>query len=315
MGTVDSRSLLDFARFKPLAAWSLSSAVLGASLAFFLSGGEIAEPWPMAAAMVCIVLMQYVSHPLNDITDRELDARAAIAATGRRKPLVNGSATVTEARMLSASIVAVILLIMAGLIVFRPVLIVPASYGMFAVLGYSHSKLRLSYRPFTEMYLGVPVNMIAVLAIAYIGAGTFSPLSVMVAIAFGFAASSLFVSMMSMDYAADRSDRKETTVVRYPRSHWCAAFPAIGLLAFIFSLPFAAASLSVAALISMAALSTATFLVLITIGAKADRLRFDYLDGLSNSMEARSNSLRLKQLYTSVLYAVGMSMIFLQQGV
>ena len=137
----------------------------------------------------------------------------------------------------------------------------------------------------------------------------------MVAIAFGFAASSLFVSMMSMDYAADRSDRKETTVVRYPRSHWCAAFPGIGLLAFIFSLPFAAASLSVAALVSMAALSTATFLVLIMIGAKADRLRFDHLDGLSNSMEARSNSLRLKQLYASVLYAVGMSMIFLQQGV
>jgi 1,4-dihydroxy-2-naphthoate octaprenyltransferase len=312
---MDASSLLDFARIKPLAAWSLSSAILGGSLAFFLSGGRIAEPWPMAAAMVCVVLMQYVSHPLNDITDRELDARAAIAATGRKKPLVNGSATVGEARMLSVAIMAVILLIMAGLVAFRPVLIIPASYGVFAVLGYSHSGLRLSYRPFTELYLAVPVNTIAVLAIAYIGAGTITTLSVLVALAFGFTASSLFVSMMSMDYATDREDRKETTVVRYPRSRWCAAFPAIGSIVFIVSMPFAAASLSIGALISMAALSVMTFTVLIIIGTRVDRLRFDHLDGLSEGFEARSNGLRLKQLYTSVLYAVGLSVIFLQQGV
>ena len=312
---MDTSSLLDFARFKPLAAWSLSSAVLGASMAFFLSDGEIAELLPMAAAMACIVLMQYVSHPLNDINDRELDARAAIAATGRRKPLVSGSATVGEARMLSAVILAAVMLIMVGLVIFRPVLIFPASYGVFAVLGYSHSRLRLSYRPFTELYLGVPVNMIAVLVIAYIGAGTISMLSVLVAMAFGFAASSIFVSMMSMDYASDRADHKETTVVRYPRSRWCAVFPALGLAAFITSLPFAAASMSTAALISMASLSIATFIALIAMGAKADRLRFDHLDGLSIGMEERSNGLRLKQLYTSILYAVGMSVIFLQQGV
>lgn len=311
---MDTSSLLDFARFKPLAAWSLSSAVLGASLAFFLSGGEIAEPGPMAAAMVCIVLMQYVSHPLNDITDRELDAHVDIEASGRKKPLVNGSATVHEAKVLSAIILIVILVIMAGLIIFRPLLIIPAAYGVFAVLGYSHSRLRLSYRSFTELYLGVPVNVIAVLVIAYIGAGTISVLSVLVAIAFGFAASSIFVSMMSMDYATDRADRKVTTVVRYPRSRWCAVFPAIGLSAFIIALPFAAASMSIAALASLAALSVMTFFVLIAVGAKADRLRLDHLDGRSAGMEARSNGLRLKQLYTSVLFAVGMSVIFLQQG-
>ena len=311
---MDASSLFDFARFKPLAAWSLSSAALGASMAFFQSDGSILEPWPMAAAMICIVLMQYVSHPLNDITDRELDAKAAIAATGRKKPLVNGTATVNEAKMLSVAVVMVVLLIMAALIIFRPVLIVPAMYGMFALLGYSHSSLRLSYRPFTELYLGVPVNMIAVLVIAYIGSGTISALSVLVAVAFGFAASSVFVSMMSMDYATDRSNGKETTVVRYPRSRWCTIFPAIGLMASIISMPFAASSMSVAALLSYAALSVATFLVLMALGARADRLRLEHLVGLTNDMEPRSNDLRLKQLYASILFAVGISIIFLQQG-
>jgi len=311
---VETSSLVDFARFKPLAAWSISSAVLGASMAFFLSDGEIVEPLPMAAAMACIVLMQYVSHPLNDITDRELDARAAIAATGRRKPLVSGSATVSEARVLSEIILVVVMFIMAGLVIFRPVLIIPATYGVFAVLGYSHSALRLSYRPFTELYLAVPVNMISVVVIAYIGAGTITMLSALVALAFGFAASTVFVSMMSMDYATDRADRKETTVVRYPRSRWCAAFPAFGLSALIISLPFAAATMGLAAILSLAVLSISAFLALILIGAKADRLRIDHLYGRPDDLEAGTNRLRLKQLYISVLYALGTSAIFLQQG-
>ncbi len=308
-------SLMDFARFKPLAAWSLSSAVLGASMAFFLSDGHIAEPWPMTAAVACIVLMQYVSHPLNDITDREADSLEAMTATGRRKPLVDGSATVSEARALSMVIVATILVIMAGLIVFRPVLLAPAAYGMFAVMGYSHPGLRLSYRPLTELYLGVPVNMIAVLVIAFIGSGTVSFLSVAVAAAFGFAASSLFVSMMSMDYPSDSLNGKETTVVRYPRSHWCALFPAIGLGAFIISLPFAAALMSSAALLGYTVLSVTVFLALMAYGRKADHLRFAHLDGRVDGMESRSNDLRLKQLYTSVLYAAGLSVIFLNMGV
>lgn len=48
----------------------------------------------MVATMICVVLMQYVSHPINDITDLEVDRRAAIAVIGRRKPLVEDAISV-----------------------------------------------------------------------------------------------------------------------------------------------------------------------------------------------------------------------------
>lgn len=91
---METSSLIDFARFKPLTAWSMSSAAIGASLAIFLTRGRIEEPWLMVATMICVVLMQYVSHPINDITDLEVDRRAAIAVIGRRKPLVEDAISV-----------------------------------------------------------------------------------------------------------------------------------------------------------------------------------------------------------------------------
>lgn len=284
-------------------------------MAVFLSGGRIDDPWLMAAAVVCVVLMQYVAHPLNDITDLEADRRAAIAATGRRKPLVDGPVTVGEAKALSGALVGTILLLMASLILVRPALIVPASYGMFALMGYNHSAMRLSYRPYTELYLAAPVNAIAVLVIAYIGSDAITPLSILVATAFGIAASSLFVSMMSMDYRTDKEAGKRTTVVKHPRWRWCEAFPALGLIPFLASIPLAYSSMSYWGLVAYAALSTATFLALTSLGRRADRVRMEHIDRPGGRMEERSNDVRLKQLYISILYAVGLSAIFLQQGV
>ena len=312
---MDASSLIDFARFKPLAAWSLSSTALGASMAVFLSGGRIDDPWLMAAAVVCVVLMQYVAHPLNDITDLEADRRAAIAATGRRKPLVDGPVTVGEAKALSGALVGTILLLMAGLILVRPALIVPASYGMFALMGYNHSAMRLSYRPYAELYLAAPVNAIAVLVIAYIGSDAITPLSILVATAFGIAASSLFVSMMSMDYRTDKEAGKRTTVAKHPRWRWCEAFPALGLIPFLAAIPLAYSSMSYWGLVAYAALSTATFLAQAALVRRADRVRMEHIDRPGGRMEERSNDVRLKQLYISILYAVGLSAIFLQQGV
>lgn len=308
---MEAGALVDFARIKPLAAWSLSAAAVGGALALDLSGDAPVDAGPMAAAMVCVVLMQYVSHPLNDLTDHELDRAAAIESTGRRKPLVSGKAGRGEVKGLSAVVVLVIVVLMAYLVVLRPLLLLPAAYGMFALLGYSHAGLRLSYRPFTELYLGVPVNTIAVLVIAYVGSGRLSVAAVAVAVVFGFAASAFFVSMMSMDYPTDRAHGKETTVVRHPRSSWCTLFPAAGLALALVSLPVVAGAAGSELALAYGVLSAVAFSALIVLGRRADRLRHQHLDGAEGELGPRTGDLRLKQLYVSVAYAVGLTVLFL----
>jgi 4-hydroxybenzoate polyprenyltransferase len=86
----------------------VSASVLGASLAFLLGGGTIANLGSMLLAIVCVVLMQYVAHPMNDVMDLELDRRSPIGPTGRHKPLVDGTATVREVNHLSAGMIVVI---------------------------------------------------------------------------------------------------------------------------------------------------------------------------------------------------------------
>jgi len=307
---METGALVDFARVRPLAAWSLSAAALGGAMAFYLGDGAV-DGVPMAAAMVCVVLMQYVSHPLNDLTDYELDREAAIESTRRRKPLVRGAIATSEAKGLSVAVAAVVVALMAYLIILRPLLLLPATFGMFALLGYNHRALRLSYRPFTELYLSMPVNAIAVAVIAYVGSGVLTAATVAVAVTFGFAASAFFVSMMSMDYPTDRAHGKVTTVVRYPRSHWCTIYPAIGLGVALLALPAVAVELGTTLGLVYGAITAAVFGALIVLGRSADRLRHRNLDDRVEEMASRTGDLRMRQLYISVVYALALTTLFL----
>ncbi|MBI0583191.1 MAG: prenyltransferase [Methanomassiliicoccus sp.] len=307
-----SRALVQFARFKPLAAWSVSASVLGASLAFYLTGGSLVDPASMLLAMVCVILMQYVAHPMNDIMDLELDRKAPIASTGRFKPLVDGSATVKEASGLSAVIVAAFILIMVVLIIGRPVLLLPAIYGTVALFGYNHPRLRWAYRPYTELYLGVPINTLSVLVISYVGSGIVNSLSVTVSIVFGFASSAFFVSMMSMDYPTDRANGKITTVVRWPRSRYCTWFPLFGLAVAIAAVPVWMNMGAPA--IAMIASSVAAFAVLALYGKRVDELRMKSIHGSVDHPEASSGNMRLGQLGVSIVFSMVLSLVLLSGG-
>lgn len=308
-----SISLVQFARFKPLAAWSVSASVLGTSLALLLGEGTILYAFPMAMAIVCVVLMQYVAHPMNDIMDLELDRKAPIGPTGRHKPLVDGTATVREVNYLSAGIIVAVLVIMLYLIVLRPVLLIPAAYGMVALFGYNHPRLRWAYRPYAELYLGVPINTMSVLVISFIGSGEVTVLSVAVSVVFGFASGAFFVSMMSMDYPTDRSNGKITTVVRWPSVRYCTGYPMLGLAAAVGAMP-AFISLAGWAAASAVLLCALTFAGLAFLGNRVDGLRFRYLRGEGPRPEEMSGSIRLGQLYMSVVFAVALSVVLVAGG-
>jgi 1,4-dihydroxy-2-naphthoate octaprenyltransferase len=308
-----SISLIRFARFKPLAAWSVSASVLGASLALLIGGGAVENPLPMAVAMACVVLMQYVAHPMNDIMDIDLDRQAPIGPTGRHKPLVDGTATMQEVKHLSTVIVASVLVMMTYLIYLQPVLLVPAAYGMVALFGYNSSRLRWAYRPYTELYLGVPINMVSVMVISFIGSGAITPLSAAVSAIFGFAATAFFVSMMSMDYPTDRSNGKMTSVVRWPEVRYCGGYSMLGLAVAIGAAPVIL-SLGGWVAASVILASVLTFLALAVLGFRVDDLRLRFIGGKVDRPEGVSAHMRLGQLYVSVLFSIALSVMLILGG-
>jgi 4-hydroxybenzoate polyprenyltransferase len=307
---LDPRSLFEFARIKPLAAWSLSGALLGTGLAIYLSSGQLVSVLPMALAIACVVIMQYVAHPLNDIMDYDLDRQAPIGATGRFKPIVDGEISIKEAKYLSLVLVLVILVLLSYLVVLQPVLIIPAAYGMVALFGYNHPSLRWAYKPFTELYLSMPINAISVLVISFIGSGLINGVSIIVSLAFGFASSSFFVSMMSMDFPTDRSNGKRTTVVTFPRLRWCTFYPLIGLAVVLLGSPILLAAAGPAFTTVFLLISIVVFLALSWYGARVDALRLRYLEGMEKDPEGHSGYVRLRQLYLSLAYAILLSGLF-----
>lgn len=297
-----------------MAAWSLGSSLVGIGLAVFTAMGRPLDLFPMSVAIITVVLMQYVAHPLNDMMDYDLDRQAPIPITGRKKPLVDKMIDLKETKILSAFVLLIIIAAMAYLIVRQPLLLVPAAYGSIALVGYNSSRLRLAYRPFTELYLSMPINAITVFVVAYIGSGEVTIVTVLVSIIYGFAASSFFVSMMSMDFPTDRINGKRTTVVTFPRSRWCTIYPMIGSLLVLASPFLLEPSMGSTSAIFFLLLSAPAFIALIAYGRAVDDIRIRYLDGESVEIEGPTGKARLNQLYCAVVYALVLSAFFLLLG-
>jgi 1,4-dihydroxy-2-naphthoate octaprenyltransferase len=307
-------SLFYFARVKPLAGWSISGSLLGVALAIYLAHGDGLDVIPMILAAIAVILMQYVAHPMNDIMDYDLDRQAPMSETGRIKPLVDGIITQKETKWLTVSIVLAIIAIISYLIWLHPVLILPASYGMAALVGYNHRSFKLAYKPYSELYLSMPINAIAVFVLSYIGSGQLSLIAAAVSISFGFASSSFFVSMMSMDFPTDRKNDKRTTVVVHPGMKWCEYYPLLGLAFAIISTPFIADSLGFLPTTAYLAISVAAFVSLAVLGRKVDAIRLDYLTGNVTGLEGLTGAGRLNQLYLSVVYSVTLTSLFIYIG-
>jgi 1,4-dihydroxy-2-naphthoate octaprenyltransferase len=307
-------SLFYFARVKPMAAWSVSGSLLGIALAGYLARWGIVDVVPTILAVIVVILMQYVAHPMNDIMDYDLDRQAPIGETGRVKPLVDGMITPKETKWLSMTIVLAIIAILSYLIWLRPVLILPAAYGMAALVGYNHSSTRLAYRPYSELYLSMPINAITVFVISYIGSGQISLVAAVVSISFGFASSSFFVSMMSMDFPTDRKNGKRTTIVAHPGLRWCAYYPLVGLAFTLVSAPFIAGTLGLWPTSAFLGVSVAAFVVLSLLGSGVDTMRLDFIQDKLGRLEGLTGAGRLNQLYLSVVYALSLAALFVYLG-
>ncbi len=307
---MDPRTLFYFARIKPLMAWSISSSLLGVGIAGYLTSWQGLAIFPMLLSIVAVILIQYVAHPLNDMMDYELDRQAPIEATGRVKPLVAGLITMSETKWLSNFFIIAIFAILFYLILLQPLLLIPAAYGVVALIGYNTSTLKLAYKPYSELYLSTPVNALTVFVVSYVGSWQASAVALMVSIVYGFAASSFFVSMMSMDFPTDRINGKRTTIVAHPFLRWCTCFPLIGFVLSMASTFLLISYLGVAPAIVFGIMSASIFMVLIYYGHLVDESRIQFLKGQLSNMEEKSGNLRLRQLYLAVVYAILLSSLF-----
>jgi 1,4-dihydroxy-2-naphthoate octaprenyltransferase len=220
-----------------------------------------------------------------------------------------------ETRWLTRAMMLIILAIMTYLVLLQPILVFPAAYGVGAMLGYSSSRLRLAYHPFTEFYLGIPINTISITVISFIGSGYLSWIAVLVGVVFAFATSSFFLSMMSMDFPTDREVGKRTTIVSFPWIRWCTYYPAFGLAVAAISSALFYSSLGAMPALLFFALSFTAFTGLIVWGYRVDQLRLRFLRGMMPDPEGRSGSLRLGQLYAATAYGFVLAAFFAFMGV
>ncbi len=228
-----AKTLYWIGRWGAIQSWSGSAIILGiASAVYELGAGSI--DWGLVSlAAVGVVMVHYVSHALNDLTDYEIDARTNIEGTGRHKILLAGDITKKELTWLSIGIIAMVSA-MAAYVAYRlPWSLVFVGVGYFGMLGYNSKPLKLAYKPLNEIPVDIPVNMAMVVGVAYVATGQLVVLAAILGVIQTFMAMSMKVTYAAMDSGTDRSWGKVTSSVRFPQFPWSTVYPAVGLFSVV----------------------------------------------------------------------------------
>ncbi len=175
--TMDLRTIGRILRIEGLIPFTVSAILIG-FVVTLREAGYGAVSWGLfIAAALAALLIHIDAHLWNDIMDFELDRQEKSRETGRERPLVNGWATVSDYRRLSAVITFVVVVLAAYLTIFRiwiPVLFV---IGFFFDYGYNHPRVALAYRPFTEWYIFPWLVVAVTVTVVYAATGFFSLLA------------------------------------------------------------------------------------------------------------------------------------------
>ena len=128
-------------RLKPLAAWAGCGMLLGLAVAVY-EVGIAGVDWTLGiAGGLVFMILQYVAHPLNDMTDYEVDKLAYLELTDRKKVLVSGLMTFKQLGIISGVLLMVALTLSSYIVISRPYAMCFFAVGFFAVIGYNFFKL------------------------------------------------------------------------------------------------------------------------------------------------------------------------------
>lgn len=251
-------------------SWSGCAILMGIAVSVYELGAGSVNWGLVVLAGTGVVVLQYVAHPVNDILDYSVDARANIAGTGRHKVLHTGLATKRELAMLSSGLILAVVAMMLVVAFFRPVSLVFGAVGFFGLWSYNWTPLKLSYYPFSELIVDIPVNVAMVMGISYVAVGQVLWLAFVAGIIQAFMAMSMHMSYFSMDTESDRVGGKTSTIVKYPRIPWCSVYASSGFVAI-------AAFMIAGTNIEILAVPIALLAVVALLGARMDQVRSSYL--------------------------------------
>ena len=251
-------------------SWSGCAILLGIGSAINVTGVGAVDWGLVAIGAAGTVIIQYAAHPVNDLLDYEVDARANIKGTGRHKVLHSGLASRRDLVRLSSFLIVVAIAMMLYVAVMRPLALAFGLVGLFGLWSYNWKPLKLSYYPFSELVVDIPVNLAMVIAIAFVAVNQVLYLAFVMGVVQTFMAMSMHTSYFAMDTESDDIGGKVSTVVAYPKFPWCTIYPSIGLftVAMFAVLGTNFWVLSVPAIL---------FGVEIAYGLKMDWIRFTYL--------------------------------------
>ena len=228
-------------RLKPLAAWAGCGMLLGLAVAVY-EVGIAGVDWTLGiAGGLVFLILQYVAHPLNDMTDYEVDKLAYLELTDRKKVLVSGLMTFKQLGVISGVLLMVALTLSSYIVISRPYAMCFFAVGFFAVIGYNFFKL--SYRPFSEWTVIFPVLVSLIAGVAYTASGQLSMLAIYVGVVHALVNIPFFLTSRAMDLDADRAVGKNTTLVKYPNVDWQAVITVIswivaGSVFFSYGIPY-----------------------------------------------------------------------------
>jgi 4-hydroxybenzoate polyprenyltransferase len=312
---MDLRALPRILRIEGLLPFTLCAILIGFVVTLWEVGFKSADWGLFFIAAIAAVLIHIDGHLWNDIMDLEIDRREKSRETGRDRPLVYGWATVAEYRTISAIITVVVLILAAYLTIYRAFIPFLVLLGFFFDYGYNHPRIALAHRPYTEWYIFPWLVVGVTITVVYAATGLFSLLAFILSLLHGLIVTCFVVSMMRRDVNSDQLGAKCTSSVQSPELPHSTRYGVITLFVsalMIYPLAQVLDNLWLAYILVLATTITAginTF-----IGARIDQLCTRAIYSPVPDFEANANKLVMKQVVTSIVYAVAICLMIVVFG-
>lgn len=207
------RDFLQLFRLKPLLAWSGMSVLVAGVLLYHVYGFISNLFW--VGVFLLVIVQGLIAHIVNDLADFNVDMAANIEESGRsEKLLIKGKATSREFYSLFFWFSLLYILISAFLAFEVGLFIlVLVSIGYWLAIFYSFSP-RLGWRPFAEFTVVLPVIVMAVVGLYYLGSGGVITKTILKdGIGLGFLVMGTFICSRLVDVDVDSKMGKNTTSV------------------------------------------------------------------------------------------------------
>ncbi|PSP67652.1 hypothetical protein BRC85_05960 [Halobacteriales archaeon QS_1_69_70] len=216
------RGLWQLFRIKPTVSWGFSSFALGVGVAVARAGTDVNLLDGLLMFTLVGLSLGIASTGLNDAYDwiTGTDKMSIAKGTGGSRVIPEGKMSLKQVILTAVFSLVAMLAIGAHLVLQqgRPMLLVVA-VGILAPVAYSVPPLKMGYRPFNELVVGVPALICVVVGADVALTGDWSWLAVGLGFVHAMFGISWFIVSRVPDYEPDKQAGKITSVVYLGRDN------------------------------------------------------------------------------------------------